>query len=667
MRKIFRKFATVMLGLLTSVGIVSAINNTDGATSAKAADASKATLKLNSNYWGQADAYYTIYYWGGNTTPQWPGNNFNEGKAASGNVEITADYDLSSTHVIIVRWGDASHNTEWNRWSYFDQNTMTEQYNYFTNTEWTSCTSSLVLPTNSFTVNLYDGSVLKKTEEVVEGLTYSPSFYEKEGYRFDGWYTEPELINQFIKGTAISSNTNLYAKYVAAEDYTLLMSDIKSVFSPKVYAYMYRELDGGNNAAWPGEEIFKNALGNYEINIDVSKSYDKIIFSNGLDSTASGWAQTNNLDLKSTKDGDIYIIDGTKDSNNMYSSSISGFVTISIYDGTELKDTTQVLNGTEYYPTYLMKANHRLIGYYTDSAFETPFVKGTIVNNDISLYAKYVAAESTTVYLDTTAMDWDSNGDISVHYWSDNFAHSTEWPGIQEGLTKIEANYYSLTLNSEDSYDKFVITNGSSKTKNLVIDYTMNGTLVIGAPDTNTTDWEHDVDYIASKVSAHIIGDKIDMVVKHITTDNSETVEQTTATTNGVSVIRYVAGAYAFLDEASQDEKELALKTYFADVDTCKQYTNYENYVSLVNSVEGGRKLLITETVGYNSTLSIGEKIDFMGQLANTKGQSQSNLLSLNILNVNNKKASLQLIAIVSLIGLATITAYYFFNKKKMA
>lgn len=104
-------------------------------------------LELNSSYWGQAAAYYTIHYWGGTTSSTWPGVNFNSNASATGNTVITATWDPTSIHCIILRWSDSSHSTEteWNRWNHFDSNSFTAgQYNYFANTDWSTAASSLV-------------------------------------------------------------------------------------------------------------------------------------------------------------------------------------------------------------------------------------------------------------------------------------------------------------------------------------------------------------------------------------------------------------------------------------------------------------------------------------------------------------------------------------------
>lgn len=106
----------------------------------------KAYLILNSAYWGQATSYFTIHYWGGTTSTAWPGNSLTL-NSETGAYEGT--YDYSSTGATVVRWGNADHTTEWNRFEYsFAKNTV----NCFKNTGFSSADRFLVSQTTFDTV-----------------------------------------------------------------------------------------------------------------------------------------------------------------------------------------------------------------------------------------------------------------------------------------------------------------------------------------------------------------------------------------------------------------------------------------------------------------------------------------------------------------------------------
>lgn len=57
---------------------------------------------------------------------------------------------------MIVRWSDANHTSEWNRWEYFNTNIITPySANFFSNDSWGNCESSLVYENSE---NIYFGN-----------------------------------------------------------------------------------------------------------------------------------------------------------------------------------------------------------------------------------------------------------------------------------------------------------------------------------------------------------------------------------------------------------------------------------------------------------------------------------------------------------------------------
>ena len=423
--------------LLTLFVSVFALFATLNVKEADAAAGGTVTLKLTTSNWGSASAYYTIHYWGGDTSTSWPGNKFNGGKAASGNVEITANYDETSTHCIIIRWGNSACSTEWNRWDYFDTNTMSTKYNYFTNTAWDSCDSKYVasvVEKEKYTYTYYDGSEVLGTETLVEGDTWGYKFYEKEGYKLEGWYTDSSLTTAYAKGTVATANKNLYAKYVAAEDYTVYVND-NGVLGETAYAYLFNSVDGRNNS-WPGVEMTKESNGLWSYTIDASKSFDMIIFGNGKNNTATGWAQTANLDLSNVEDKDTFVF-GSKDSSNENK-----------YNAT-LEKTGAANN-----------LNELLSGYYNEGVY----------------------TKNTTIYLNETAVnEFIATANIEGKY--SGLFHA--------GVTNLERiTYYNVdelwmtneegTINSGYGTSAEGMTHFSKDSEeNKVVDYTVAGTTMV--------------------------------------------------------------------------------------------------------------------------------------------------------------------------------------------
>lgn len=73
-----------------------------------------------------------------------------------------------------------------------------------------------------YNVNFYDGDSLIFTEAVKDGdsVDFSLVDTEKEGYIFEGWYEDPEFNIAYDEDAPVTSDLNLYARYIAHEDLT---------------------------------------------------------------------------------------------------------------------------------------------------------------------------------------------------------------------------------------------------------------------------------------------------------------------------------------------------------------------------------------------------------------------------------------------------------------
>lgn len=448
MRKITKFLVTGFLLLTSAIGITTVGNNET--KEVEAAAGGTATLKLDSSYWGAADACYAIYYWGGDSTVSWPGNKFNGGKTAKGNVEITANYDETSTHCIITRWSSTSYSEEWNRWNYFDNNSFGTgtKYNYFTNNGWTSCSSKYVESTSvyeEFTITFYHGEENIGSKKYIEGDSFNIEFIEREGYTFEGWYTDAGLTNEFVSGTTITSSLSLYGKYVEASDYTIYFKD-NGTFGSTVHAYFF---DGDRNNTWPGEQISKNENGKWEVTIDVSKGWKNIIFGNGQNKTNDGvanpnWAQTNTLSLEGAAEGYTYVL-GDKftegDDAGKYSATLVA--------------APLTAPALSIYATPIENSGIRFVtGFPADMASEIrnnnvgfKFVfSGDSVDTKTGFYVCESTFESATII---------TNGEEQIENAADNgfaFYFGVRIDNIPEGYTKVEVTPAYQHLNYDTVY-----------------------------------------------------------------------------------------------------------------------------------------------------------------------------------------------------------------------
>ncbi len=189
-----------------------------------------------------------------------------------------------------------------------------------------------------------DGTQLN-TEQVLKNSTYNPAFEEEEGYKLEGWYSDQALTKKVEKGSKITTNINLYPKYIEAKDYVIYFSDENATFGSAPTVYMWAEaLDGHTNESWPGAVMEKDTQGRYYVEIDASKSYDKVIFTNG----SSEAKQTTNLDLNAYNE-DTYVLGTTTDTQGHYNATlkrtgITNLITKYYNEGTYTRNTTINLN-----------------------------------------------------------------------------------------------------------------------------------------------------------------------------------------------------------------------------------------------------------------------------------------------------------------------------------
>lgn len=217
LKKVFLAIGGLALfGSAFSIGFVVKQAQQAAETKAETSKHEKIKLQLSSSYWGKETAYYTAYIWGGTNGATWPGIDLGSGSGTdilSG--DIPAAY-AGYTHIIIARFKEAAHSTEWNRWNYFDSNAMgsSEQYNYFVNTAWDSCNSEAwdyTLTKYSVVDGVQNQTALGTDKITKESFTPSdPAAID--GHDFRGWYRDSALITPYVAGTN-SGDFSLYARF----------------------------------------------------------------------------------------------------------------------------------------------------------------------------------------------------------------------------------------------------------------------------------------------------------------------------------------------------------------------------------------------------------------------------------------------------------------------
>lgn len=212
-----------------------------------------------------------------------------------------------------------------------------------------------------YNVLFFDGTeeytkYFTKVEE--NGKLIRPTDPEKEGYVFVGWYTEPELINEYKFNSTVSADLKLYAKFeesAAVETQTVtFMKDAETLFDTSV-------VKKGNTVGVPAEP-----------------TNDGYSF--------AGWY----TDVKCTTAYDFNLPVNTD--ITLYARWLAKYTVSFDTDGGSTVESQTVVTGNKatkpaVNPT---KKGYNFVGWYTDNTYTTEFdFENTIITDNTTIYAKF--------------------------------------------------------------------------------------------------------------------------------------------------------------------------------------------------------------------------------------------------------------------------------------
>ena len=175
-----RKLSKILVLVLVLMTMITAISSLGLTTSA--ATTRTIYLKPNSNYWGQANAWFDAWTWGGSSADAWV--TFTDSNY-DGIYEATIPADR--TGMKILRKDPASTAHDWNSWNSTGDLTITSSKNCFSITSWSGGSwSSIAAPSADFTLTVVGAAGLAGTEwdlsnaendmTLVSGRTYEKTF-----------------------------------------------------------------------------------------------------------------------------------------------------------------------------------------------------------------------------------------------------------------------------------------------------------------------------------------------------------------------------------------------------------------------------------------------------------------------------------------------------------
>ena len=188
-----------------------------------------------------------------------------------------------------------------------------------------------------------------------------PADPTKEGFFFDGWYTDLEFVNEFDAATPINSNVTVYAKWI--ESYTITFD-------------------------------LNNKLDNITVNTDKEGKYVMPADPTVTNHYFAGWYY--DKDFMEEFDPEIEITSDVV----LYAKLVEKFtVSFNTLGNGEIASVETDVNSSFTKPTAPVKAGHVFEGWYLDENLTKKYDYNLPIKENTTLYAKFV--EEYTITFDT--------------------------------------------------------------------------------------------------------------------------------------------------------------------------------------------------------------------------------------------------------------------------
>jgi uncharacterized repeat protein (TIGR02543 family)/prepilin-type N-terminal cleavage/methylation domain-containing protein len=249
-------------------------------------------------------------------------------------------------------------------------------------------------PTYTVTFNSNGGSsVSNQTIEEGDKAT-QPNNPTKEGYTFNGWYSDSGLTQSFDFNTTINSNIDLFAKWTESITY----------YTVSFYS------NGGSNVS--SQSIASGQTATRPTN-PTKSGY-----------TFGGWYTNSSLTNAFSFSTPI-----TNDTNLYAKWTVNYTVTFNSNGGSSVSSQSVASGQKATRPTNPTKSGYSFSGWYSDSGLTTEYNFNNAVTSNKTLYAKWVKAleigDPITFYVNsyslsttygTTWADFLGTGNVNINY-----------------------------------------------------------------------------------------------------------------------------------------------------------------------------------------------------------------------------------------------------------
>lgn len=351
--------------------------------------------------------------------------------------------------------------------------------------------------------NTVGGNEIADLEVYNNAKIVAPQAPVKDGYFFDGWYTDSEYTEVFDFETGINGNTTIYAKYT--KGVTLEFANTGDTAVEKVVVRPNTAItapdvtpvkEGAYFNGWYADEDCT-----IEFDFTAGVAVDTVVYAgwrnpitlsfDSKDGSAVEDIQTDvnvaiTLPAVPTKEGYVfdawytdesYIIkfngeNGISESTTVYAKWLKE-LTITYKYNEEVIGTDDAVEGDLYSVVVPENFTELVLGWYTDSALTNEFVDGTVLATDLVLYAKVesfapAGVLSSMVNGAESSYEWVYDSEKGT-FTSGNKEKSNSKAILEFTFAKESFTAFSYLVNSESNYDYLTIyVNGTEVYKSKV-------------------------------------------------------------------------------------------------------------------------------------------------------------------------------------------------------
>lgn len=296
------------------------------------------------------------------------------------------------------------------------------------------------------------------SKPVMEGENVTVTASANNGYKFAGWYTDEICSKPYFKENnnvspitlnKVSEGITLYAKFES--DLTTIYFYNSNDNWTNIHAYMWEDGKNNNNGAFPGKPMTHLGGKVWEYSYSSSENWNRVIFSNGKDSSnktgdlsldqgqkyyKNGWKPSSDIKhtvtVSNVENADITVTAG--------SNTIAEGASLEVYDGTSLTlNATSIAGGN--YCNFIVTPTPSGESKTLEGNPSTYLVDGS----DITVSATFSSSSSVKTFYFENTPDWDvvslycfKNGQVPEGY--------NGWPG------NVLTTKYPQKINNHDVY-----------------------------------------------------------------------------------------------------------------------------------------------------------------------------------------------------------------------